>query len=63
MHLSVLFVSFTVIHSNNEGLISGFTDNYIKISLPFDDSLVNEVRMVEIGDVNPEGYCHGTLVD
>lgn len=48
--------------TNSEGLISGFTDNYVKVSVPFDESLVNTIQMVEIGDALPEGYCRAKLL-
>lgn len=48
--------------NNSDGLISGFTDNYVKICLPFEKSLVNSIRMVEIGDVQSEGYCKAKLL-
>ncbi len=48
--------------TDSEGLISGFTDNYVKVSVPFDESLVNTIQMVEIGDAQPEGYCRAKLL-
>lgn len=48
--------------TDSDGLISGFTDNYVKVSVPFDESLVNTIQMVEIGDAQPEGYCRAKLL-
>ena len=34
-------------HSNME--LTGYTDNYIKVSLPYDETLINQVVSVELG--------------
>lgn len=39
----------------NEGTIFGFTDNYVKVKLPFDQELVNEIRHVELAEVDRDG--------
>lgn len=39
----------------DKNLISGFTDNYIKVEANFRDGLVNQVLEAELGRVNPEG--------
>lgn len=39
----------------NEGMINGFTDNYIKIVTPYDPLLVNEIRSFELVEINPDG--------
>jgi threonylcarbamoyladenosine tRNA methylthiotransferase MtaB len=33
----------------------GFTDNYIKVKTPFDASLVNQLREVELGEIDADG--------
>lgn len=35
--------------------MSGFTDNYIKVTLPYDPALVNEIETATLRNVNPEG--------
>jgi threonylcarbamoyladenosine tRNA methylthiotransferase MtaB len=39
----------------SDGNIHGYTDNYIRVSAPYSDSLVNRVVTVRLGDFNPEG--------
>jgi threonylcarbamoyladenosine tRNA methylthiotransferase MtaB len=42
----------------DKSLISGFTDNYIKIEMPFEEGLVNTVAEVDLVEIN-----HNGLVD
>jgi threonylcarbamoyladenosine tRNA methylthiotransferase MtaB len=35
-------------HAKEDGMMSGFTDNYIKVSLPFEASLINTIREVRL---------------
>jgi threonylcarbamoyladenosine tRNA methylthiotransferase MtaB len=35
-------------HAKEQGMMSGFTDNYIKVSLPFEASLINTIREVRL---------------
>jgi threonylcarbamoyladenosine tRNA methylthiotransferase MtaB len=39
----------------DEGLMSGFSDNYIKVTLPYDALLVNDIEDAHLHSVNPEG--------
>jgi threonylcarbamoyladenosine tRNA methylthiotransferase MtaB len=39
----------------NKDLMSGFTDNYIKVELPYDPAMINEMRPVELQSINEEG--------
>lgn len=36
-------------------LMSGFTDNYIKVELPYDPALINEMQPVLLNKINAEG--------
>lgn len=48
---------------NNENLISGFTDNYLKVSLPFDETLINTIQEVELGKLHYKPLMYeGSLV-
>lgn len=40
---------------SNAALMSGYTDNYIKIELPFDESLLNTVSNVELNSIAESG--------
>lgn len=45
----------------DEGFMYGFTDNYIKVKLPYDESLVNTVAMVELRNASPLGYMQASM--
>ncbi|MFO0359177.1 MAG: tRNA (N(6)-L-threonylcarbamoyladenosine(37)-C(2))-methylthiotransferase MtaB [Flavobacteriales bacterium] len=40
---------------NDEGMMSGFTDNYIKVRTPFDPTLVNKITKAEIQSFDGDG--------
>lgn len=42
-------------NENKNGYISGFTDNYIKVRYPWDDSLVNTLRQVRLSAPGADG--------
>jgi threonylcarbamoyladenosine tRNA methylthiotransferase MtaB len=41
--------------SKNPAFLSGFTDNYLKIEIPFEPDLLNTIQPVLIKSFNPEG--------
>lgn len=41
---------------NNDGLIMGFTQNYIKVAKPFDESITNTHEEVKFSSIHPDGY-------
>jgi threonylcarbamoyladenosine tRNA methylthiotransferase MtaB len=47
---NVLFES-----ENKEGMIHGFTENYIKVKTPFDSFLINQLVPVKISEVDNDG--------
>lgn len=42
-------------HPAKGGPMHGFTDNYIRVEMPYDREAVNKVRMVRLGDFNEAG--------
>lgn len=48
---------FSVLLENDvkEGHMFGFTENYLKVKLPYQEDLVNQVRLVKMEAVNEEG--------
>ncbi len=46
-----------------DGKIFGWTDNYIRVSLPFDPSLVNEVVQCRLDDREPSEAVRGTILN
>ena len=47
---------------NDGGYMYGFTDNYIKVAVPFNAGLVNTIAPVELASVSDFGYAKGTPV-
>jgi threonylcarbamoyladenosine tRNA methylthiotransferase MtaB len=41
------------------GVMHGFTDNYIKVSMPYDPALVNTIVPVVLGDFDEMGFLEG----
>lgn len=39
----------------NKDLMAGFTDNYIKVELPYDPLLINDMKPVELREINANG--------
>lgn len=39
----------------DKNLVSGFTDNYVKIEMPYEEGLLNTVEKVELISITPEG--------
>jgi len=48
---------------NDDGWMHGFTDNYIRVAVPFNASLINAVVNVRLTEINPEGDVIGTSLD
>jgi threonylcarbamoyladenosine tRNA methylthiotransferase MtaB len=46
---------------SSEETIAGYTDNYIRIELPYQADLINTIQQVRIGTADLEGVCSGLL--
>ena len=55
--LTVLFE-----HENKNGLMHGFTENYVKIVFPFDENLVNQSITVSTKSITEEGLVSAEMV-
>ncbi|MCB0769749.1 MAG: tRNA (N(6)-L-threonylcarbamoyladenosine(37)-C(2))-methylthiotransferase MtaB [Flavobacteriales bacterium] len=44
----------------NEGKLHGYTDNYIRVALPYGPALRNRIIPVELGALNGDGHLIGT---
>ena len=44
------------------GIMTGFTDNYIKVQLPFDESRINTIEEVRLSNIAPNGVFNAVLV-
>ncbi|MFK8161870.1 MAG: tRNA (N(6)-L-threonylcarbamoyladenosine(37)-C(2))-methylthiotransferase MtaB, partial [Lewinella sp.] len=49
--------------SKTDGILHGFTDNYVKVSFPAEDSWVNHLVEMKLGDVNAEGLVTATVAE
>ena len=47
---SVLFES-----ANDQGMMYGFTENYIKVKTPFDAGLINQIKKVRLDRIEKDG--------
>ncbi|MGL5919219.1 MAG: tRNA (N(6)-L-threonylcarbamoyladenosine(37)-C(2))-methylthiotransferase MtaB, partial [Bacteroidales bacterium] len=41
-------------HAKEGDLMHGFTENYIKVEIPFDETLSNQVEKVTLGEFNDD---------
>jgi len=48
--------------SKHEGMMTGYTDNYVKVLLPMDESLINKTRVVKLLEINDAGMVRGELI-
>lgn len=46
---------------NDSGYMYGFTDNYIKVAVPYNEELVNTIQPVILRDISSFGYVKGDL--
>lgn len=50
-------------HEEKDGMMHGFTDNYLRVSMPFDASLANRIVRVQLDKLNPEGQITGQFTE
>lgn len=50
-------------HEEKDGMMHGFTDNYLRVSMPFDASLANRIVRVQLDKLNPEGQIIGQFTE
>lgn len=49
--------------SKNKDLMNGFTDNYLKIELPYNPEMINELGVVRLEAINEKGNFEASLVE
>jgi len=49
--------------SKNKDLMTGFTDNYVKIEAPFDEHLINTLATVQLMNINDRGHVDSIVMD
>jgi len=47
----------------NEGTIFGFTPNYVKVKLPYNSDLVNQIVDVYLSEIDRDGVVKGELIE
>jgi threonylcarbamoyladenosine tRNA methylthiotransferase MtaB len=45
------------------GMMHGFTENYIRVALPFDPLVINEIQKVQLSSVTPAMVVEGLISD
>jgi threonylcarbamoyladenosine tRNA methylthiotransferase MtaB len=50
--------SYTVLFENDieDGMMHGFTENYIRVAAKYDPLLVNELKTVKLASINAKGH-------
>jgi threonylcarbamoyladenosine tRNA methylthiotransferase MtaB len=46
----------------DDGNISGFTENYVRVNLPFSKTLINQMVPVKIEGVDSDGIATATVL-
>ena len=49
-------------HEQKENFMYGFTENYVKVKLPYDPSLINMINQLSIKGFDDDGVMNGELV-
>ena len=49
-------------HGEGEGTLEGYTDNYIRVALPYDPALANTVVPVALQRINGDGHMVGEVI-
>ncbi|MEP0005086.1 MAG: tRNA (N(6)-L-threonylcarbamoyladenosine(37)-C(2))-methylthiotransferase MtaB [Balneola sp.] len=47
--------------SDKDGLMFGWTNNYVRVAIPFNERLVNTIQDIELTTITNEGHFLGTL--
>jgi threonylcarbamoyladenosine tRNA methylthiotransferase MtaB len=47
---------------NKEGYIHGFTENYVKVKMPWNPSLVNTLHEIQLTEIGDDGMVRGIEV-
>jgi threonylcarbamoyladenosine tRNA methylthiotransferase MtaB len=50
-------------HENKQGRLHGFTDNYIKVSMPYSPALAGQLCRAKLLHIEGEGLCAGELAE
>ncbi len=48
---------------NNNGYLSGYSENYIRVQIPYENHFVNSIQDVKLQIINNEGNVNGELIN
>lgn len=48
--------------SDKQGLMYGYTDNYLRVCAPYDTEVINTIRRVKLDEIEPNGDIRCTIV-
>jgi threonylcarbamoyladenosine tRNA methylthiotransferase MtaB len=61
---NILRECFALIESKKEnGFLTGFTDNYIRIKIPSDATIINQIVKVKILEIDTDGVCKAEIIE
>lgn len=43
-------------HENKDGMMFGFTENYVRVAKAYDPNWVNKIEQITLGELTPSGY-------
>jgi threonylcarbamoyladenosine tRNA methylthiotransferase MtaB len=46
---------------NDNGFINGYSPNYIRVRIPFEENLQNSIKNVHLNEVHPLLYVNGNI--
>lgn len=49
-------------HENKNGFMYGYSNNYVKVKVAYNESLVNQITQVKIKDFDEEGVMQGDII-
>ena len=52
-----------LLESKEENNLIGFTENYIKVKIPFDDKIINTIQEVRIEKINSDIEAYGSILE
>ncbi len=61
-HENIGFKSDVLFETKEGDFLSGFTKNYIKVKIPYQDGLLNQIKKVKIVEIDSEIEAKGELI-
>lgn len=50
-------------HENNDGAMYGFTENYVRVKVPFNPTLSNTFKTVQLDSIDKDGLMIGSIIE